>query len=106
MFARLEKYNLKLKPSKATLFADSIPFLGHRIKEGTLIQSDEKIERVKKWPRPRTSRKIKGFLGFLGFWRQFLKGMSHSVKPSIDLQNQVQGKIPDSEWLPVHQAGF
>ena len=106
VFARLEKYNLKLKPSKATLFADSIPFLGHRIKEGKLIQSDEKIERVKKWPRPRTSKEIKGFLGFLGFWRQFLKGMSHYAKPLIDLQNQVQGKIPDSEWLPAHQQAF
>ncbi len=106
VFGRLSKYNLKLKPVKANLLTNSIPFLGHRIEEGKLIQSEEKVERVKKWPRPRTSRDIKRFLGFLGFWRQFIKGMSHHAKPLIDLENSVTGRIKDEEWLPVHQRAF
>ncbi len=106
VFDRLSQYNLRLKPIKAHLFTDKIPFLGHNIQAGKLIQSEEKVERVRKWPRPRSSREIKKFLGFLGFWRAFIKGMSHHAKPLIDLQNAVNGRIKDEDWLPVHQQAF
>ena len=107
VFGRVSSAGLKLKPSKCFLFQAKLEFLGHTIKDGNIHQSEDKIEKVKAWPRPQTAKEIAGFLGFLGFWRQFLKDLSAKSKPLLDLQKQCpKGKFKKGQWTESHEKSF
>ena len=59
VFERLRRANLKLNPKKCHLFQKEVTFLGHTISERSVGTSPDKIEAVKNWPTPRTSKEAK-----------------------------------------------
>ena len=107
VFTRLRSANLKVKPGKCHLFQKRLNFLGHTLEDGKLCQSDDKIDKVKTWPRPRNAKEIAGFLGFLGFWRQFLKDLSPMMKPLLSLQKaHPKGMFKKGVWTEEHEKTF
>lgn len=85
VFHRLRKHGLKLKPSKCHLLLEQVKYLGHVVsKEG--IQTDpDKIEAVKTWPVPKTSRDVRSFLGFTGYYRRFIAKYAVIARPLFEL---------------------
>ena len=58
----------------------SVAFLGHIVSiEGIRVDS-QKIEAVKKCPRPTSAIEIRSFLGLAGYYRKFMEGFS-SISP-------------------------
>jgi len=52
VFDRLDRYSLKLKPSKCSLFQRKVSFLGHVV-SGQGIECDpDKVATVATWPTP------------------------------------------------------
>jgi len=50
------------------------------------VKPDEKrIEAVKEYPRPKTTRELKGFLGLAGYYRRFIPNFSKVAKPLTEL---------------------
>ena len=41
----------------------------------------KKIEAVSKWPTPKTVYDVRSFLGFVGYYRKFIKNFSRITKP-------------------------
>ena len=64
VFQKLEDAGLKLKLSKCELFQWQIAYLGH-------IISAQGIS-TKKWPIPKTITEVQSFLGFIGYYHQFI----------------------------------
>ena len=68
VFQKLEQARLKLKPSKCKLFHGQITYLEYIIS----AQGIGKIDAIKKWPTPATITEVQSFLGFMGYYCQFI----------------------------------
>lgn len=113
VFQQLKRHKLKLKPSKCEFLKTEVKYLGHIVsKDGIQVDMD-KIEVVKKWPTPRSTKDVQRFLGFAGYYRKFINNFSSIVRPLNDLlvgtpgkhKTQQQQKRPFT-WGPDQQKAF
>ncbi len=82
---RLREYGLKLSPEKCKFFQTLVWYLGHIISE-TGVQTDpDKISALKTWPKPKNLKELRSFLGFVGYYRRFIRNYSKVVKVLNDL---------------------
>ena len=72
VFQKLEKAGLKLKPSKCKVFWWKIAYLGHMISAQGVATDEGKIEAIKKRPIPKSVMDVQSFLGFTGYYHQFI----------------------------------
>lgn len=112
---KLKGVGLKLKGSKCKLFQKSIKYLGHVISEQGVATDPDKVAVVKNWPIPKSVSDVQSFLGFVGFYRQFIPEFSQVAKPFHELTQGVKGSGPRKKqqlkqipfrWDKVHQEAF
>ena len=81
----LKENHLIVKLEKCVFHVKEIEFLGHLI-SGTSIKTDpKKIESVKDWPEPNTTKQLQSFLGFCNYYRRFIKNFSIIANPLFKL---------------------
>jgi len=85
VFIQLSDHNLKLKASKCHFFQREVKYLGHIVSEEGIQTDPEKLEAVKSWPTPKSTKDVRKFLGFTGYYRRFVKGYASIVRPLNDL---------------------
>ena len=83
--SRMRKAKLKLKPSKCALFQKSVSFLGHTVSVDGIGTDPEKVAAVKDWPRPKSRKHVRSFLGLVGYYRKFIPSCSTIAKPLTEL---------------------
>ena len=115
VFSKLEKHNLKLKPSKCEFFMREVKYLGHIVSENGIQTDPEKTEALKSWPVPHNLKTLRSFLGFAGYYRRFVKDYAKIVKPLNELlvghptnktgKKSKRSKVP-WEWGPKQQSAF
>lgn len=88
---RLRRFKLKLDPKKCMFGATEIKHLGFRISREGIKPDSEKIKALQEWPRPKTVREVKSFLGFVGFYRRLVPQFAQIARPLYDL---TAGYIP------------
>jgi len=76
VFKRLRKYNLKLQPDKCEFLRKEVTFLGHKISERGVEPDTCKVDAVKDFPTPKTVKKLKRFLGLIGYYRKSIPQFS------------------------------
>lgn len=81
VFSRLQKANLKLKPSKCSLFATEVEYLGHVVNADGIKTDPKKVECIKDWPTPKHKKDVRSFLGTVGYYRRFIPGYSEISRP-------------------------
>ena len=81
VFQKLYAAGLKLKPSKCHFFREEIEYLGHVMSGKGISTNPKKVEAVAKWPTPKTVYDVRSFLGFVGYYRRFIKDFSKIAKP-------------------------
>jgi hypothetical protein len=81
LFIRLKDANMKVKTTKCTFAANETTFLGFTISEDGVKMKEDRIEAVKNYPRPKTPKQIKQFLGLAGYYRQFIRNFAEIVNP-------------------------
>jgi hypothetical protein len=61
--------------------------LGHVIANDTVAMDTDKITAVQAWPRPRSIKALRGFLGLTGYYRKFIHnyGVIAAVTESLKL---------------------
>ena len=75
VFACLRKYKFYCKLKKYSFLWQTTTFLGFNITLERLQISDAKVQSLKEWPKPTTVQQVQLFLGFVVFFRKFIKGL-------------------------------
>lgn len=70
---RLKEYGLKLSSEKFKFFQNSVKYLGHIVSQHGVETDPQKIEALKTWPVPKNLKELRSFLGFSGYYRQFVR---------------------------------
>ena len=81
VFDHLREYNLKLKPSKCSLFKEEINYLAHKVSKKGVQPSDINVRAVAEYAPPQTYTEIRAFLGLVGHYRCFIKGFAQIAQP-------------------------
>ena len=85
VFERLIDAGLKLSPEKCKLFQNRIKYLGHIVSADGISTDPEKIRCVQEWPVPQNIGQLQSFLGFVGYYRRFIKNFSKVSRPLYEL---------------------
>ena len=81
VFDWLREYNLKLKPSKCSLFKEEINYLTHQVFKQGVQPSDANLRAITEGAPPQTYTEICTFLGLIGHNHQFIMGFTWIAQP-------------------------
>ena len=93
--------NLFLKPKKCVFDVTSVPYLGLIIEQGKIRMDPIKTEAITSWPIPTEKKHLQSFLGFMNFYRRFIKAFAKIAQPL----NKLTGKVEWS-WTDEQQNAF
>ena len=97
-FNRCQEKGLSLVLAKCKLFQTKVLFGGVAISAEGITSNADKISAVINWPELKTSHKLLGFLGLMGFFCQHIKGYATIAQPLSDLTQDVQAEKPRPGW--------
>ena len=75
VFNQLREYNLKLKPSKCSLFKEEINYLAHWVSKQGVQPSDANLQAIAECMLQQTYMETWAFLGLIGHYRQLIKAL-------------------------------
>ena len=77
--------NVTLSPVKSSFFKTDINFLGFNIKNNKIFPIESNIQKIVAFPKPRTKRQVKGFIGVCSFYRSLIPSFAELVAPLIHI---------------------
>ena len=90
----LKKDGLIANEKKCTFGVSEITFCGFVISNGTVKMESSKVEAVRSWLPPSSISELRGFLGFINFYRKFLRRIGGIAAPLTALLGQRRGSTP------------
>jgi len=114
---RIKQFGLKLNPKKCKFFQRQIKYLGHIISSEGIAVDSEKTKTLLTWPVPSNVDQLRSFLGFVGYFRKYVKDYAKIAKPLNDLlvgngkacnrkkQKREKGAVP-WKWNKEQQNAF
>lgn len=113
IFQCIRENNLKLSPKKCQFFMDKVKYVGHVVSKNGIEPDPDKIEKVVNWPRPTKPDEVRQFVGFVGYYRRFIKDFTKIAKPLNQLmpptsqKSRKNSKAPPSwEWGGDQEKSF
>jgi hypothetical protein len=83
------------------LVSELIEYLGVIIAHGTVHMDPKKVEAVAFWPTPRNKKNVQQFLGFVNFYRRFVKNFACLATPL----NRLCSSLPWT-WTSTENDAF
>ena len=99
---RFRDHNLKLKPKKCAFFQTELLSLGRLVSRNGVQVNPANVEKVKKWPIPKTKNQVEKFLGFVNYHRDHIQGYATISKPLYELT----GRRKKFTFTEVHHKAF
>ena len=99
-------------PPKCEFFKKGIKFLGHIVSEEGGSTDSQKVEAVFNRPVPKTVYDVRAFLGFVGYYRRFIKDFSKVVLPlrklliGLESQGKKAAKHTPVNWGEEEKKAF
>lgn len=103
VFERLRQTNLKVQLDKSEFLRKEVQYLGHTLTKDGLKPNDDKIKVVMDYPIPQTQTEIKRFLGFIGYYRRFVKDFSKICQPLTACLKKGKRVIIDNKYTEAFQ---
>ena len=85
---RLFDAGLQIDIKKCEFHVTSVKFLGLIITTEGIKMDPSKLESIQNWPAPGNTKDIHRFIGFLNFYRRFIKNFGSIVMPLTDLMKK------------------
>jgi hypothetical protein len=81
VLARLRSAGLTVNSEKVQICLSETKVLGHIISSAGVRPDPDKVAAMANYPRPRTVKDVRKFLGLTSWYRRFIKGYAHVVRP-------------------------
>ena len=101
VLSRLSDFGLQLKAKKSTFMQTEVIFLGHNVGRIGLACDPAKISAVRNWHAPDKVKGVRQFVGFVGYYRQFVKDVG-LAEPLVELTRKGAPFV----WTDRQQAAF
>ena len=105
IFDWLREYNLKLKPSKCSLFKEKINYLAHQVSKQGVWPSNTNLKAIAKYAPLQTYTEIRAFLSLIGHYRQFIKGFAWIAQP-LNEHLAGEGASRKLEWVSLSKEAL
>ena len=105
VFNHLREYNLKLKPSKCSLFQEEINYLAHQVSKEGVQPRDINVKAITEYAPPQTYTEIGAFLGLVGHYIQFIKGFTWIAQP-LNEHLAREGASRKLEWVSLSEEAL
>ena len=105
IFQRLSDYGLVVNPQKCILGKATLEFLGHRITTTGVQPLQSRVQAIKDFPRPCSTKALKEYLGMLNFYRRFVPHAAAILLPLYKLVN-LKDSAFESAWTTRHDDHF
>ena len=102
IFERLDKANLKMKPSKCNFFEERVKYLGHVISGNGIEPDPEKVQAIEQLQPPTTVKEVRSIVGMASYYRAFIPNFSELIRPLTELTR----KNARFEWSLERQKAF
>ena len=102
VFKKLKSANFSMKKSKCSFFSKEIQYLGHILSATGIWALPAKTHTIQNMKPPTTPKQVRAFLGLVGYYRKFRKGLAKIAKP-LTLLTRQQVKF---DWTLEHHAAF
>jgi hypothetical protein len=97
----LRDNHLYLKAEKCEFECTEVEYLGLVVWKGEIAMDPVKVRGVTEWAIPHTKKDLQGFLGFVNFYQQFIKGFARIAHPL----HRLTGKVP-WKWTEEEEMAF
>ena len=96
-----ERAGIKLRPLKTKLFEERTEYLGFEVSQDGVAMQQGYIDRIMEWPTPTTPKELATFLGFVGYYRGFIRQFA-------ELTHEMHAKKKEKvlEWTETMQRDF
>ena len=85
LFDRMTEHGLKLKAKKCQFANDSVNYLGHTITVEGISPDRSRLQALLESPAPKSVDNIRSFLGFCGFYRNYVINFTMIAEPLTKL---------------------
>jgi len=102
-FQVMSNLGIKLKASKAQIGMTKVNFLGHTVSQAGMRIDESKVDAIKGLKPPATKADAQSLMGFLGYYRRFLKDFARIGRPIV---SQFGGEEDNFKWNPECQKAF
>jgi hypothetical protein len=101
VFERLQRFGLRLKPSKCQFLQEKVKYLGHVVSAGGVEVDPDKVSALRSAVPPASVKDLQRFLGFIDFHRRFIRSFSKIARPLHDLLS-----AKEFVWGAAQQQAF
>lgn len=90
VLSRFALHKLKLKIKKCSFLKKEVKFLGHVIDEKGFRPIRDNILKINSFPRPKSTKEVKSFLGIINYYRSYISNVSTLADPLYKLTSRVK----------------
>ncbi|XP_028253710.1 uncharacterized protein LOC114429061 [Parambassis ranga] len=95
---------LTINPQKCAIAKKEVEYLGYVIGFGRIKPQVGKVEAIQNFPAPTTKKKVKSFLGLVGWYRKFIP---HFAEHSVVFTNLTRASAPNKvQWNEECERAF
>ena len=99
---KLADYNIQINMKKSEFMKSYTIYCGYLVENGHIRVDPEKSKAMKDWPVPTNASAVRSFLGFLGYYRKFIKDFGTLAAPL----HSISGSKSQWQWTTVEQNSF
>ena len=99
MLQAIRAAGLTVNPDKCSVATTSIHYLGYQINGGQIKPQVDKVQAIRDIPVPNTKKKLRSFLGLMGYYRRFIPQFSELAAPLTDLLRKPR-VVNQTIWSP------
>lgn len=66
------------------IFSVICEYLGRTVSKDGISSDNDKIKCIQNWKAPETVKELKSFLGFVGYYRRFIRSFSQIAEPLLE----------------------
>ena len=96
-----QRAGIMVNPAKTQLFQTKVQYLGHQLSEQGIEMVPEYIDKIMKWPSPKTVTELNSALGFFSYYRSYLPDFS-----SLTAAMSKEKKKKTLEWTQEMEDNF